>query len=343
MAKRKMQYGVGVRTQYPAGFDMRVGLAEHLEQARVADRLGFDSLMRGQHFAGWPLQEIQQVPFLARVSAEAPNLRLATGIVLLPLHKPLDVAEQMAALDLMTNGKLIFGVGLGYRDVEYLGFGTSQKDRVPRFVENLEAIKRLWTEDHVNMKGSHFELVDVTLSLKPLQKPTPPIWIGANVDSAIERAAQMGDAWFINPHQKMETIGRQLDVYKRALDKVKKPFPTEFPLCREIFVAKDRETAIKQAQPYLAEKYRVYHLWGQDKAMPAGDNDLAMAYDELKEDRFLLGSPDEIAEELIQYNRRFGVNHMILSFHWVGMPNSLAIEGMTRFMEEVAPRVEQGL
>ncbi|MPY72822.1 MAG: LLM class flavin-dependent oxidoreductase [Alphaproteobacteria bacterium] len=343
MNGRTMRYGIGMRTQYPQGDDMVRRTEDQMAQARLADQLGFDSLLKSQHLAGYPLQEFQQVPFLGRVMAEAPNLRLLTGIVLLSLHKPLDIAEQLATIDVMSGGRLIFGAGLGYREVEFKGFGTTQKDRVPRFIENLEAIKRLWTEDEVTMKGSHFELDHVRVSLKPAQKPRPPIWIGANADGAIARAAALGDSWFINPHQKMETIARQLGIYRRALDEAGKPFPKELPLAREIFIAPTKKQAMDRCGPYLAEKYRIYHEWGQDKAMPAGDNDLSLALEELQEDRFLLGPADQIAETLIQYNRQLGVNHVVLSFHWVGMPQDLVLEQMRMFAEEVMPKVEQGI
>ena len=299
--------------------------------------------MKNSHFAGYPLQEFQQLPFLSRIMTEAPSLRLLTGIVLLSLQKPLDLAEQLASIDVMSGGRLIFGCGLGYREVEFRGFGTTQKERVPRFIENLEAVKRLWTEDHVSMKGSHFELMDATLSMKPLQKPTPPIWMGANADVAIERAAELADVWFMNPHQRMETIERQVEVYKRALDRFNKPFPDEIPIAREIFVANSREEAINTAKPFLEEKYKIYHQWGQDKVMPKGDDNLALDYDELLEDRFLLGSPEEIAEQIIAQNRQCGINHLVLQFHWVGIPQELVLESMTRFAEEVRPLVEQGL
>jgi alkanesulfonate monooxygenase SsuD/methylene tetrahydromethanopterin reductase-like flavin-dependent oxidoreductase (luciferase family) len=316
---------------------------DQMAQARAADKLGFDSLMKSQHLAGYPLQEFQQVPFLARAMVEAPNLRLITGIVLLSLHKPLDLAEQLATIDVMSGGRLIFGAGLGYREVEFKAFGTTAKDRVPRFIENLEAIKRLWTEDEVTMKGSHFELDHVRVSLKPAQKPTPPIWVGANADGAIRRAAKLADAWFINPHQKMETIARQLDVYRRALDELGKPFPKELPLAREVFIAPSKKVAMDRCGPFLAEKYKIYHEWGQDTAMPEGDNDLSLALEELQEDRFLLGPADAIAESLIAYNKKLGINHVVLQFHWVGMPQDLVLEQMQMFAEEVMPKVAQGI
>ena len=191
--------------------------------------------------------------------------------------------------------------------------------------------------------GSHFELDKTRLSLKPKQKPTPPIWIGANADAAIKRAAKMGDAWFINPHQRMDTIEKQIQIYKRALDAEGKPFPDEVPATREIFVANSRDEAIRLAKPFLEAKYKIYHQWGQDKAMPKGDDNLALDYDELLEDRFMLGSPEEIAEQIIAQNRQCSINHLVLQFHWVGIPQNLVLESMTRFAEEVRPLVEQGL
>lgn len=270
-------------------------------------------------------------------------MRLVTGIILLSLHKPLDMAEQLATIDVMSEGRLVFGAGLGYRDVEFLGMGTTVKDRVPRLVENLEAIKRLWTEENVNMKGSHFDLVDCTLSLKPLQKPLPPIWFGANADGAVRRAAKLADTWFINPHQRMDTIERQLDVYKKALDEYGKPFPKELPLMREIFVAKTKEEATRLARPYLEAKYKVYHEWGQDKAMPEGDDDLSLDFEELTRDRFLFGSPDEVTEQIVGYKKRLGVNRMVLGVHWVGMPHNQVEDTMNMFAEEVMPNVKQAL
>src|SRR5499426_2466289 len=240
-----MKFGLMLRAQFPEGDDMAARFQELLEQARLADALGFDSITKGMHYSSPPWQSLQQLPFLSRVMAEAPRLRLNFGLILLSLHKPLDVAEQIATVDVMSGGKVIFGVALGYRDVEYLAFGTTQKERVPRFEENLEAIKRLWTEDAVDMKGSHFTLDCASVGTKPVQKPHPPIWIGANADPAIRRAARLGDCWYVNPHNRIDTIVRQVEVYKRALEEYRKPFPREFHARREVFVARTREEAIR--------------------------------------------------------------------------------------------------
>lgn len=338
-----MQYSFFIRGQYPKDEDMVARFDDLTELARLADGLGFTGICAGMHYAAHPLQMLQQIPFLCRIAAEAPNCRMIPGIVLLSLHKPLDIAEQLATLDVMTGGKLIFGAGLGYREVEFNGFGTSQAERGPRLEENLDAVLRLWREDNVSIKGSHFELKDVTLSIKPVQKPNPPIWIGANADGAVRRAARCGDTWFINPHQRMATIERQLDIYRRELDALDKPFPEELPLMREIFVASSRDEAMRQARPFLEAKYKAYHEWGQDKAMPKGDDDLSLDFDELLRDRFLFGSPDEVAEQIIGYNRNLGVNSFVLGMQWLGMPQNQVSDAMHLFAEEVMPKVAEAI
>jgi alkanesulfonate monooxygenase SsuD/methylene tetrahydromethanopterin reductase-like flavin-dependent oxidoreductase (luciferase family) len=338
-----MQFGLMTRGQFHAGDDMQVRFQELMAQARLADQLGFASLTKGSHYSAHPYQDFQQLPYLARVSAEAPNLRINAGIVLVPLHKPMDLAEQLATLDVMTNGKLIFGAGLGYRDVEFKGFGTSTRQKVRRFEENIEAIKRLWTEETVDMVGGHFELMGASCPLKPIQKPHPPIWIGANADRAIERAAALGTCWYINPHNTISTIKRQLEVYKKALDKLGKPFPDELPIRREVFVARTREEALRICRPYLEDKYKTYHAWGQSKAMPEGDNDLGQELDELLKDRFLIGSPEEVTERLVNLALETGVNHVVMSVQWPGMPQNLVLDTMHLLAEEVFPKVRAAL
>jgi alkanesulfonate monooxygenase SsuD/methylene tetrahydromethanopterin reductase-like flavin-dependent oxidoreductase (luciferase family) len=151
-----LTFGLFVRGQYHAGDDMRKRFEEVKAQVRLADQLGFSDLLTGMHYAAAPLQQYQLIPLLARLLAETERMRIITGIILLSLHKPLDIAEQLATLDVMSGGRLVFGAGLGYRDVEFKAFGTTARERVQRLEENLEAIKRLWTEDNVSMKGSHF-------------------------------------------------------------------------------------------------------------------------------------------------------------------------------------------
>ena len=337
-----IQFGIMNRGQYNWGDDMQARFAELMEQARLADRLGYDSFMKGSHFSSYPLHDFNQIASMGRLTAECPNLRLIAGIVLMPLHKPLDIAEQFANIDLMSGGKLIFGSGLGYRDVEFQAFGIERKNITRHLEENIIAVRRLWTEQNVNMKGLGWELVDANVSIKPVQNP-PPFWIGANADKAIERAARLVDAWFVSPHNRIDTTQRQLEVYQRALDAAGKPFPAEFPMMRECCIAPTHEEAMKIAKGYLVHKYAAYHQWGQDKAMPEGDNNLGQELDELLKDRFLIGSPEEVTEGLVTLGRETGVNHVVMSVQWPGMPQNLVLDTMHLLAEEVFPKVRAAL
>ncbi len=334
-----MRFGLLVRGQYAQGDDMRVRLKEDLDAAKLAQDLGFDLIAKGSHYSSHPFQYIQQIPYLCQVALVAPKLRLLPGVVLLPLHSPLHVAEELASLDVMSDGKMIFGAGIGYREVEFKAFGTTQKQSGPRFEECLTAVKRLWSEDFVTMKGSYFELQEANCTVMPVQKPMPPIWIGANANIGIRRAARVADAWFINPHNKLDTTAEQMEVYKRALDDAGKPFPAELPMAREVFVAKTRAEAIRLAQPYLEAKYKAYRDWGQDKVMPASDH-FALDFEDLMTDRFLFGSPAEVTEQILVLRKRFGVNTLVLGVHWAGMPATLANEQMQMIAEQVFPAVQ---
>ncbi len=286
---------------------------------------------------------MSQIPYLCRVMAEAPSLRMNAGIVLLSLHNPLEVAEYFATMDLMSNGRVIFGCALGYRDVEYKGFGVKKGEGVKRFEENLEAITRLWSGEPVTMTGSHWELDEARISVPLVQSPRPPIWIGANVDAAVKRAARLGDCWYLNPHQTLETLKRQMDIYRAELDRLAKPFPDELPMRREVFCAPTHEEAIRIAAPHIKGMYDLYKTWGQDKAMAKGDQDITMAYEELARDRFIVGDPDEVAEEMLRYNAELGVNHIIMSVQGTGMPQTQTLETFQLMAEEVFPKVRAAL
>src|SRR5262245_14452462 len=134
---------------------MRARLADDIDLVMRAEQLGFNALVKGSHYSAHPLQSLQQIPFLAQAAVLAPNLRLVCGLVLLPLHKPLEIAEQLATLDIMCGGKLVFGCGIGYRDVEFNAFGLTRKEAVQRVEECLLAVKRPWTEGFVDMARAH--------------------------------------------------------------------------------------------------------------------------------------------------------------------------------------------
>jgi len=224
----------------------------------------------------------------------------------------------VATLDVISEGRVVFGVGLGYRDIEYQAFSTHRRERTSRFLEALEVIRRLWTEEEVTFTGKHFHLTSATCTIRPIQKPYPPIWIAANDDAAIARAGRLGCTWLLNPHVTLTTLERQMPLYTDAIAKAGKSIPPAVPIIKEMHVAKTREEAIKVAQPYLEGKYQAYADWGQDKALP-GQESFRVPFEDLARDRFILGSVEDVIQQLEEHYRRLGINHFIFRIWWPGM------------------------
>lgn len=333
-----MRVGLLLNTQFPPGESATERLSALLDQVRAARDAGFASVWVSQHYLATPFQMLQPLPLLGRMAAEAGSMRLGTNIFLLPIHNPVYVAEQVATLDVLAGGRFVFGCGLGYRPEEFAAFGVPMKARVGRFMEVLEVARRLWAEDEVTHRGRHFTLDRAVLTLKTVQRPAPPIWIAASGDAAVERAAQAGDAWLINPHASLPTLERQMSLYRKALAGAGKPFPAEAPFLKELRIADSRAVALREAQPYLEKKYRAYAEWGLDRPMPAEES-LSVPFEELARDRFILGAPEEVRADLDRHARRLGVNHLIARVQWPGAPQRDALDQIARLGREVVAKL----
>ena len=311
-----------------------------IEQVRVADQSGFHGFSMGEHYNIPGLQRLHQVPALARLCAEAKHCEVGTAVMLLGLRHPVTVAAELASLDVINNGKSFAAFGLGYRDEELDAFHLSKPQRFRRFVEGIEIIKRLWTEDHVTHEGQEFQIHDVTVDPKPMQKPRPPIWVAANSDAAVERAAKIGDGWMIGPHSAIEELARQVELFRNAWRGAGKSGNPDLPIIRETFVAKNRQAAVAKARPCLEQLYRsIYIKWKQHEAM-SDPNELSWAFDRLAQNRFILGSPEECIDQIKEYEARLGATYMLVRFDWTpGLPQEEILTSMRLFGEKVIQKI----
>ena len=332
-----MKFAMTLCHEYPMGASVHQGFSEHIGQVRAARDAGFHGVYSGQHYLAAGTQMLQTIPLLARLAGEAGDMTMGTLILLLPLHNPVYVAEEIATMDVICNGRFVFGVGLGYRDLEYEVFGTRREERVSRFMESLEIIKRLWTEDSVTFEGRHFKLKDVNLTLKPLQKPYPPIWVGASGVPAAQRAARLGLPWILTPNVTAAVLREQWEEYKNACQEAGRPVPAERPIRRDIYIAADRKSAMAAAKPFIEEKMRALNAWGFGKDR-GSDAELEQPIEELVEGRFIMGDPDDCVEQILQYERDFGITEMILRFQWPGMPQENVLRTIKLLGEQVIPK-----
>ena len=329
--------GIMLSAQYFEGADMVSALEEQLTMLRLARDRGWDSYFCGQHYLNeGGNQGLQMVPYLARLAADAGHMTLGVGLLLAPLHNPVYTAETIATLDIISKGNMVFGVGLGYRSAEFEAFGVRKGQRVQRFEECLTIAKRLWTEEKVSYESDTCVLKDAHLSLKPVQKPHPPIWFAAKHANAIRRAADLGDCLYHSPKATLATHKERLALYKEELRKVGKPLPQENPCRIEIYCAKSRAAAMELGAPYISEKYKAYARWESDKAMPEHER-IDKSFDDLVQDRFVIGSPEDCWNQLRPYIEQMGVTHFVFRTHFLGMPLSNALTSVRLLSEELLP------
>lgn len=333
-----MDLGLGLSVQHQPDESQPARFQEHVAQVRLARAVGFASVWASQHYLSDPFTYFQPFPTLGRIAAEADGMVLGTGVLLLPLHQPVDVAEQVATLDVITGGRFVFGVGLGYRDVETHAMGLEPRERVGRLEEGIAVLERLWTGEPVTYAGQHFTLRDVRISMPPVQRPRPPIWLAANVDAGVRRAARIADAWLMNPHTTLATIERQLALFRETRAALGRPPARHVPLLRECYLAEDRATAVAEATRFLAPKYRAYMSWEQDKALPAGES-FDLGFTTLARDRFLIGDPAQAREEIARYRERLGITSLIVRVQWPGMDQARVLRTIRLLGEEVLPHV----
>ena len=230
------------------------------ELAQRAESLGFDRVTTGEHVMDGnpPRPTLLTIPAMAAAAGATRTLRVMTGIVIAPLYHPVMLAKLVATLDVISQGRLDFGIGIsGQRntEAEFEALDIPVRTRGRRTDEMLEVMKRLWTEEQVSHQGRFFSFQDTTLLPQPAQKPYPPIWIAGRSEAAMRRAALLGDGWY--PYlftvrrlkSSIETIrqmaaeaGRDLEGFYWGLNQ-----PTA--------ISQDREEALGLAVANVGQRY----------------------------------------------------------------------------------------
>jgi len=342
-----MQFSLFISSEHKPGPTAQTGFDGHLEQVRLAREVGFDGVAIGNHLSYGETVWFPPMETLMRIAPEAEGMKLATCVLILPLFHPLHVAQQAALLDIASGGRFTLGVAPGWTQDEFKVLGLDFKTRISRFRESVELIQRLYTEDSVDFSGKHFNAEGLSLSLQPVQQPRLPMWFGGSVDAAIKRAATLtdtalGDTWVASAHLTKTVIAGQANLYRETLDELGKPQPKELPLLRNIVVAPDRETAIREAGPSLAASYQVFGQWGLFSEV-VGSGKEQLDFEELLADRVIIGSPEQCAEELLLLAEQTGFQRLVTRIQWVGMDQKVVLRTIELLGNEVLPILRREL
>jgi alkanesulfonate monooxygenase SsuD/methylene tetrahydromethanopterin reductase-like flavin-dependent oxidoreductase (luciferase family) len=336
-----------INPEHAAGDPLDIRLAEHVEQVSLARDAGYSGITIGSHLSYGSSAWLPAFPTLARLAPAATGLSLSTCMLVLPYHHPILVAEDAAFLDIASGGRFTLGVSAGWARDEFDLLGLNRRERIGRFEESVKLIARLWSEDRVTAAGRHFRVDDCALALRPLQQPRPPMWFGGSAIRSVERAASLadtalGDSWVASSHLTEPVIVDQARAFSERLAVLGKPRPPDFPLLRNIVVAHDRATAVREAGPYLEASYRLFDRWGLFTEV-VGDHSATKGLPELLAGRVIIGSPEECAEDLVRLTRATGFTRLIARVQWMGMEQRIVLRTIELLAREVLPVVEREL
>ncbi len=282
--------------------------------AELADRLGYDSLWTGDHvaFAVPILDPFLQLALLASFSS---RVQLATGVYLLPLRHPVPTAKQVATLDRMCAGRLIFGVGVGGEfPGEYAACGVPVRERGARLSEAIPLVRELVRGEAVKSDGRFYPFPETRLLPASPQPGGPPIWCGGRSPAALDRMGRLADGW-ISYVVKPQTYREGLDDIARAAEKADRKLE-RFGTGHLLFMRLDdsREVALEAATAHLSRRY-------------------AMDFRRAADRYSALGRPEDVAERIHAF-RAAGLRHVVLDL--VG-PMEDRDEQLERFATEVRP------
>lgn len=223
--------------------------------AQRAEELGYDSVWAGERLL--LSQRLEPLLVLASISGRTERVRLGTSVLIAPLRHPVLLANQISALDLTSNGRLILGLGVGAERIkpEYESVGVPFRERGRRLDESITVLKRVWTEEEVTFEGKYYKLNNVRMRLRPKQRGGPPIWLGGMTQRLLGRAGRFADGWMpieVPPAEYSDSF-KQLSTF--ALSSGRDPSKIEHALYITLNMRKDPAESKREAQEFLETYY----------------------------------------------------------------------------------------
>jgi alkanesulfonate monooxygenase SsuD/methylene tetrahydromethanopterin reductase-like flavin-dependent oxidoreductase (luciferase family) len=290
------------------------GFRDYLDFNVEAEALGFhSSFLVEHHFTGWN-QVSATLMLLACLAMRTTTLRVGPAVIVLPWHNPVLLAEEAATLDLVSGGRLDFGIGKGYRHSEFLGFQIPPEEAQARFEEAVEVIIRAWaSRTRFSHRGRFWRFEDIVVEPPPAQKPHPPLWVAAGSASSIRRAAARGFNLILDQYASPAQIGERIALYRSERKAQGRPCdPRQVAVARQLYVAKDRadaEAALARQAKYTRRTVDV----SRSPDRKGGSHVLAYADQPGgTEENALYGTPEAICRQLEALNS-VGAEYVLLT------------------------------
>jgi probable F420-dependent oxidoreductase len=346
-AAMAVRIGIGLFTgQLPPGSDRTFEreYREVLDMVRLAESVGFDSAWVSEHHGAGDGYLPSLLPVLAAFAAATSRLQLGTGVVLTPFHDPLRLAEDAAVVDQLSGGRLILGLGLGWREEEFRMFGQPIGERVPRTTEAIEILRRSWTGDRFSFDGRIHSYDRVQVTPRPAREGGIPIYLGGETDRAVRRAGRLADG-YIRSRSDLGSAKRAAAVAREGVAEARKDWG-RFGLAQLIsaFVSEDGD-AWDLVREGARHHIGVYSGWAEGSDTPGKGFWVSPPDDERLGRIVHAGTSREVADALRPWVQAFAdheVFHLVVRLHYPGMDVDVAARAVELFAERVMPALRGG-
>ena len=345
-----MKFGTFHLFQKPPGWSDADVFRAELDQIEKAEELGFDAVWLAEHHFQWYGIATDLMVIAGWVAARTQRVRIGTAIVVLPFHNPIRLAEQAATIDLMSGGRLDFGVGRGYQAAEYAGFGFSMDESKARFAECMEVLLKAWTEETFSYEGQYTSVKDLSVLPKPLQRPHPPIYVASwMTPETIRYAAERGFPIMAPAGLASDQIKTNYQLYRETLTSLGRDASNlELPALVHIYVDENEERGWQTGMEYsmrygaslvtlgtpvqqggrLSRDYEHYREFGESGRVVR----------ENRQELMLFGSPDTVARKIEWMRDELGVSYILCWMNMGGLDQERVLASMKLFAKEVMPR-----
>lgn len=338
-----MNFGTFLLMQSPSARSSQEIYARGVELAQAAETLGFRSVWLAEHHFSTYGYLSRPAQLATYVAAKTTRLRVGTAVIVVPLHHPLVIAEEIATLDLLSGGRLDVGLGRGYQHYEFERFGLELENGRARWEESVDVILRAFGGRPFSYEGKFFKIPETSVFPQPLQQPRPPIWITAQSPESVEAAVRRGfnvlTGGFGVPLERMAEFRRLFD---RLVAEVKPERPLEVGVQRAVYVTDseaDARAAAEEARWNMRVTLSLRHHYervegGRAVPVPAAKEP---DVDDLL-DRFLvIGTPETVIRQIGRVREHVGITHFNCSFWFGDLEQTRVLRSMELFAREVMP------
>ena len=321
----------------PRGEHLDRCIDEVIAEAQLAESVGFDSCFFGEHHQDKDGFLPSPLIVATAVAARTRTLRVGTSVILLPLHHPVRLAEDVITLDLVSKGRLVVGVGIGYQPADFDAYAVPMDERRARFEESFEILRLAFAGESFSFRGKHYAFDDVRITPRPYQTSGPPLWIGASVPAAARRAGRIADGFVGTPSTGMDNARSLATIYKDAAKEAGRP--AQVVQMRDAWVARSRAEADQVYGPHVMTAYKYYwdNKLAEFRSIPAGT---PFTLEHLAPDRLILGDPETCVREFKRWREATGAEYFLLRLrhaHSGGPPHEQIMETIRLFGERVLP------